>query len=58
MKSLISYSYRQGESIEELSKDPDSRLVPSVVEKVVLPWIGREYNGWLGVNVHDIKVHN
>eukprot|EP00096_Caligus_rogercresseyi_P008578 TRINITY_DN2762_c1_g1_i4.p1 TRINITY_DN2762_c1_g1~~TRINITY_DN2762_c1_g1_i4.p1 ORF type:complete len:424 (+),score=101.64 TRINITY_DN2762_c1_g1_i4:2818-4089(+) len=36
-KALAVYSYRHGEDIESLQKDPDKRLIPSLVEKVLIP---------------------
>nr|XP_040574865.1 LOW QUALITY PROTEIN: PAX3- and PAX7-binding protein 1-like [Lepeophtheirus salmonis] len=36
-KALAVYSYRYGENIDALKKDPDKRLIPSLVEKVLIP---------------------
>ncbi|ODN06382.1 PAX3- and PAX7-binding protein 1 [Orchesella cincta] len=41
IKPLISFGCHKKETFESLSTDPDSRLIPSVAEKIVLPFITR-----------------
>ncbi|CAL8099261.1 unnamed protein product [Orchesella dallaii] len=41
IKSLMTFGCHKKETLESLSTDPDSRLIPSVAEKVLLPYINR-----------------
>jgi hypothetical protein len=40
-KPLFGYGFSPDEAPDTLTNDPDSRLVPSIVEKVLIPWIER-----------------
>lgn len=48
IKPLISFGYDKKETLETLSIDPDSRLIPSIAEKVILPYINRK---WAKINI-------
>ena len=39
VKPLASYGSTDDGSIESLAADPDSKLIPDVAEKIVVPWI-------------------
>lgn len=41
--SLLLYGLQPNETEESLRKDPDLKLIPLVIEKVVLPKLNRKY---------------
>ena len=40
-KPLLGYGINADETQEGLALDPDCRLVPSIAEKILIPWIER-----------------
>jgi len=43
IRELAAYGLKENETLESLSTNADTRLLPSVAEKVMIPWINREY---------------
>jgi hypothetical protein len=43
IKPLLAYAYNTNETAESLRTDPDCRMIPSVLEKVLVPWINSKF---------------
>jgi hypothetical protein len=52
--TLILYGLKEGETEDGLKQDPDVKLVPTVIEKVLLPKLTRKCSVYFGICLENL----